>query len=141
MKDDVEVVRRFIRGLAKLDLPEAAILQVLAMGDSEPDRTDVAPVVPITPGVEERPKIRAPIERPKEELLEFISGYFDVYTTLKLDTPIRAGLAQDTMALMDFILALEERFDVSLTDAEITAMRTVGDLLAYLQTEATKRTR
>jgi acyl carrier protein len=42
-------------------------------------------------------------------------------------------LGADSVALAQLALALEERFDIEVADADVLAMRTIGDLRAYVE--------
>jgi acyl carrier protein len=54
--------------------------------------------------------------------------------TVTPDTPRRAIADWDSVAHVKLILVLEEAFDLRFTEDEVSAVETVGDLLAVIET-------
>lgn len=50
------------------------------------------------------------------------------------DTSITQDLGLDSLAVMNFVMALEDRFDVSIPMDRIVDVDTVGDLAAVIET-------
>jgi acyl carrier protein len=45
-------------------------------------------------------------------------------------------LGADSLAIVELVLALEERFDVKIPDDEVDKIKTVGDAISYVKTHA-----
>jgi acyl carrier protein len=60
--------------------------------------------------------------------------HFD--TKVTADTDVVRDLKLDSLASMDFIMALEQRFDTLIPMDSMAGIRTVGDLAALLRTQA-----
>ena len=43
-------------------------------------------------------------------------------------------LGADSLAIVELVLALEEKFDVKIPDDEVDGIRTVGDAVSYIKT-------
>lgn len=50
------------------------------------------------------------------------------------DTSISQDLGLDSLAVMNFVMTLEDRFDVSIPMDKIVDVETVGDLAAVIET-------
>lgn len=50
------------------------------------------------------------------------------------DTEIMADLEIDSLAVMDFVMEMEDRFDISISLDVIPRIRTVGDLVREIET-------
>lgn len=50
------------------------------------------------------------------------------------DTSITQDLGLDSLAVMNFVMALEDRFDVSIPMDRIVDVETVGDLASVIET-------
>ncbi len=54
--------------------------------------------------------------------------------TITLDTEFLADLCADSLDAVEFIMAIEEEFDLDdLADEDVESFRTVGDVVAYLK--------
>ena len=49
------------------------------------------------------------------------------------DKALRADLGLDSLALVEIVVATEERFDVRIPDEDVPTLRTVGDYVAYVE--------
>ncbi len=49
------------------------------------------------------------------------------------DADILADLGADSLDVVELIMALEEAFDISVDDAQAQKMKTVGDIVAYIE--------
>jgi len=56
------------------------------------------------------------------------------------DTSISQDLGLDSLAVMNFVMALEDRFDVSIPMDRIVDVETVGDLASVIETLRRDRT-
>ncbi|MCR9164887.1 MAG: acyl carrier protein [Nannocystaceae bacterium] len=45
-------------------------------------------------------------------------------------------LGADSLAIVELVLALEERFDVKIPDDEVDKIKTVGDAISYVKNHA-----
>lgn len=50
-----------------------------------------------------------------------------------MDTSIKSDLGADSTELIDLMLALEETFDIDITDSEFAEIDTVEDAVGYIQ--------
>ena len=50
------------------------------------------------------------------------------------DTEIAAGLNLDSLAIMDFVMALEDRYDISIPLDRIAEVKTIRDLIGVVTT-------
>ncbi len=73
------------------------------------------------------------------QLRELVAGTVEVYHQEALDlnnfdaeTPL-LSLLLDSAALVDLILRIEQRFDISISDDEAFAFVTVGDVVRHIQ--------
>lgn len=48
---------------------------------------------------------------------------------------LNEDLGADSLAAMELIMALEEKLDIEIDDAELDQFKTVNDLVSYLQTK------
>lgn len=48
---------------------------------------------------------------------------------------LNEDLGADSLAAMELIMALEEKFDIEIDDAELDQFKTVNDLVSYLETK------
>lgn len=80
-------------------------------------------------------------ERLQSEIAAFIADYLGVEAPTDVNY-VDAGCL-DSMALMNLVVALEERFDVELTDDEIVsdAFRTLGGLVSIVAHAAARAKR
>ena len=52
---------------------------------------------------------------------------------ISLDTSIIDDLQADSLDVVDLIMALEEEFDLEVPDEDIETIKTVGDLVKYIE--------
>ena len=65
---------------------------------------------------------------------EMLSSQFNVsIDSITEDTSFKDDLGADSLDLFEFVLAIEEQFDIELPSEELTELYTVGDFLAYLR--------
>lgn len=48
---------------------------------------------------------------------------------------LNEDLGADSLAAMELIMALEEKLDIEIDDAELDQFKTVNDLISYLETK------
>ena len=72
-----------------------------------------------------------------EKLCELISEQFGVEAdTITMDTTFEDDLGADSLDIVELSMALEEEFGVTIADEELPNMKTVGDLVKYLEDHA-----
>ena len=50
-----------------------------------------------------------------------------------MDSNIKDDLGADSLAIVDLAMALEDEFDVEIPDEEIENLKTIGDVVEYIQ--------
>jgi acyl carrier protein len=73
-----------------------------------------------------------------KELLVSVLGIEDRAATIEADTPLLGNLPElDSMAVLELVAALEQRFGVTIDDDEVTAeaFDTLGSLAALLDSK------
>ncbi|HCO62922.1 MAG TPA: acyl carrier protein [Clostridiales bacterium] len=72
-------------------------------------------------------------EKVKEIIVETLSCDADKVT---MDARLAEDLDADSLAAVELSMALEESFGVTISDEELPNMKTVGDLVKYLEEHA-----
>ncbi len=62
------------------------------------------------------------------EIVQTLSGRLPAGTRICAETPIVQGLGLDSVAILDFVMDLEERFDISIPLDRIAQVQTIGEL-------------
>jgi acyl carrier protein len=62
------------------------------------------------------------------EVLELLAHKVSANINVTPDTPIVAGLGLDSVAILDLIMDLEDRFDISIPLDRVAEVQTVGEL-------------
>lgn len=52
---------------------------------------------------------------------------------ITLDTNLVDDLGADSLDLVDFVMSLEEEFDKEIPDEDIEKIKTVGDVVSYIE--------
>ncbi len=69
-----------------------------------------------------------------EKIREILCNQFDVEEDeVTLTTRIGEDLGADSLDAVDMLMSLEDEFDVEIPDEEIENIRTVGDLVSYIE--------
>lgn len=69
-----------------------------------------------------------------EKIQAIVSSQFDVdKATVTMDTNIEDDLGADSLDVVDMLMSLEDEFDVEIPDEEIENIRSVGELVAYIE--------
>ena len=72
-----------------------------------------------------------------EKVCALIAEQFNVDAdSITMDTSFEDDLNADSVDLVDLTMALEEEFGVTIADEELPNMKTVGDLVKYLEDHA-----
>jgi acyl carrier protein len=62
------------------------------------------------------------------EILQMLAGKLPAGVQPSAETRIVGGLGLDSVAILDFIMDLEERFDISIPLDHIAEVQTIGEL-------------
>ncbi|MBQ9963514.1 MAG: acyl carrier protein [Clostridia bacterium] len=69
-----------------------------------------------------------------EKIKLILSNQFDVEEdTITAETNIMEDLGADSLDVVDMLMSLEDEFDVEIPDEEIEKMRTVAEVVAYIE--------
>ena len=69
-----------------------------------------------------------------EKVKMILSSQFDVEEdSITPETNIADDLGADSLDVVDMLMSLEYEFDVEIPDEEIERIRTVGELVAYIE--------
>jgi acyl carrier protein len=55
---------------------------------------------------------------------------------VKMDSSITEDLGADSLDVVDLIMSLEEEFDVEIPDDQVENIKTVGDIVKYIEENA-----
>lgn len=73
----------------------------------------------------------------KDQVVEIICEQLDVKPEdVNEAKTFTDDLGADSLAIVELVLALEEKFDVKIPDDEVDKIKTVGDAIAYIKTHA-----
>jgi acyl carrier protein len=69
-----------------------------------------------------------------EKVKAILSSQFDVEEdSITPETNIADDLNADSLDVVDMLMSLEDEFDVEIPDEEIEKIRTVGEVVAYIE--------
>ena len=69
-----------------------------------------------------------------EKVKMILSSQFDVEEdSITPETNIADDLGADSLDVVDMLMSMEDEFDVEIPDEEIERIRTVGELVAYIE--------
>ena len=69
-----------------------------------------------------------------EKVKMILANQFDVEEdTITPETNIQEDLGADSLDVVDMLMSLEEEFDVEIPDEKIETMRTVSDVVTYIE--------
>ena len=69
-----------------------------------------------------------------EKVKMILSSQFEVEEdSITPETNIADDLGADSLDVVDMLMSLEDEFDVEIPDEEIERIRTVGELVAYIE--------
>ena len=70
----------------------------------------------------------------KEKVLQLIAEQFHVEESeLKAETNFVEDLNADSIELVELVMSIEDEFDVQIEDEVLSRMKTVGDVLDYVE--------
>ena len=69
-----------------------------------------------------------------EKIKVILAEQFDVEEdTIKNDTDLQDDLGADSLDVVDLLMSIEDEFEIEIPDEEIENIRTVGDLVNYIE--------
>ena len=69
-----------------------------------------------------------------EKVAAILAGQLDAEEdAITLDTSLVDDLGADSLDVVDLVMTLEDEFDMEIPDEDITEVRTVGDVVKYLE--------
>ncbi len=70
-----------------------------------------------------------------ERIKELLNDQLDISTdVMTMDSNIATDLGADSLDVVELLIAIEDEFDVEIPDEEIENIKTVGDLVKYIET-------
>ena len=72
-------------------------------------------------------------EKVRELLVDQLDVEEDVVT---MEANIQSDLGADSLDIVDLVMSLEEEFDCEIPDEEIENIKTVGDIVTYIEDHA-----
>ncbi len=72
-----------------------------------------------------------------EKVKAILSEQFDVEEdTITNDTTISEDLGADSLDVVDLLMSIEDEFEIEVPDTEIENIKTVGELVKYIEDHA-----
>ncbi len=72
-----------------------------------------------------------------EKVKAILSEQFDVEEdTITNDTTITEDLGADSLDVVDLLMSIEDEFEIEIPDTEIENIKTVGELVKYIEDHA-----
>jgi len=72
-----------------------------------------------------------------EKVKVILSEQFDIdEDTITLDTDIQEDLGADSLDVVDLLMSIEDEFEVEIPDEEIENIRSVGELVSFIEANA-----
>lgn len=69
-----------------------------------------------------------------EKVAAILAEQLDVeLDTIKMETSLVDDLGADSLDVVDLVMSLEDEFDVEIPDEDVENVRTVGDIVKYLE--------
>ena len=69
-----------------------------------------------------------------EKIKVILAEQFDIEEdTLKTETDLQDDLGADSLDVVDLLMSIEDEFEIEIPDEEIENIRTVGDLVSYIE--------
>jgi len=69
-----------------------------------------------------------------EKVREILCQQLDVEEDqVTMDSSIVENLGADSLDLVDLIMSLEDEFDIEIPDADVESIKTVGDIVRYIE--------
>ncbi len=72
-----------------------------------------------------------------EKVKAILAEQFDIEEdTLTVDTDLQEDLGADSLDVVDLLMSIEDEFEVEIPDEEIENIRTLGELVSYIEANA-----
>ena len=72
-----------------------------------------------------------------EKVKAILSEQFDVEEdSITLESSITEDLGADSLDVVDLLMSIEDEFEVEVPDSEVENIKTVGDLVKYIEGKA-----
>ena len=72
-----------------------------------------------------------------EKVKAILSEQFDVEEdSITLESSITEDLGADSLDVVDLLMSIEDEFEVEVPDTEVENIKTVGDLVKYIEDKA-----
>lgn len=72
-----------------------------------------------------------------EKVKVILAEQFDVdESELTNDTDLQEDLGADSLDVVDLLMSIEDEFEIEIPDEEIENIRTVGELVSYIEANA-----
>ena len=72
-----------------------------------------------------------------EKVAKILAEQLDVdVDEIKLTTDMVDDLGADSLDIVDLVMTMEDEFDIEIPDEDVEGVRTVGDLVKYLEDKA-----
>ncbi|MBQ9679662.1 MAG: acyl carrier protein [Ruminococcus sp.] len=69
-----------------------------------------------------------------EKIKVILAEQFDVEEdSIKTETDLQDDLGADSLDVVDLLMSIEDEFEIEIPDEEIETIRTVGDLVNYIE--------
>lgn len=69
-----------------------------------------------------------------EKVKAILAEQFDVEEdTITMETSVAEDLGADSLDVVDLLMSIEDEFEIEIPDTEIENMKTVGDLVKYIE--------
>ena len=69
-----------------------------------------------------------------EKVKAILAEQFDVEEdTITMETSVAEDLGADSLDVVDLLRSIEDEFEIEIPDTEIENMKTVGDLVKYIE--------
>ncbi len=70
----------------------------------------------------------------RTRILELIAEHFNIDADdINRETSFTEDLGADSIELVEFVMSLEDEFDIELDDEKLEELKTVGDVLDYCE--------
>lgn len=70
-----------------------------------------------------------------EKIKEMMESQFDYSGEITAETSLKEDLGADSLDLFEFVMALEEEFDMEIPQEELSDIKTVQDIIDYLKSK------
>lgn len=70
-----------------------------------------------------------------EDVKEILADQLDIKdkNIITMDTDLEKDLGADSLDSIDIVMTIEDKYDIEVPDEIITCMKTVGDIVSYIE--------